>query len=720
MGSGIVAVSKRVAGPLGGALLGMILVLGLSACGSSIQSSPDGSLQAPDKISFQQIAVGGEDIREFTLRNESGGGGGAIVIENLQIRQGTDDEVDEFAPADPDAFPSQDETVEIAPGEEVSWDVAYRPENAIHDNGAITFDVQNDPTTSDEVVVPLETREMLPRLAFEPSQTVNFSTDAGEVNRKFIKVTNTGWAPLNVEQIGVNGSEKFTVSFAKPGEYTCEASQVNPFPKVSREIDGEQEMVRKRLKNVEVFTPSNQDEMWPLEGLKERFAPKECFVLIATFEPTDDNAETATIRVDSNAEPARQTVELAGNSNSPCLEISARDVVDFGVSSVDGTTRQTVRIRNCRKRADPLKVSGLKVVNKNGVFDLEPNSSPPALTDGDPSTEVTLTGDQQASVTLTASPPDKGTYGSSSCPSGSGSAALVVNSNDPTTPTKRVCLRVTGDDNACPTAVAKAKINGGGGSLRNELTPAPLETVQFDGTQSTDNDGSIQRYEWTILERPEGSTGRMVPNPSSPKPEMFLDIAGNYRIELKVYDNEGVVSCGGQSIVKINAIPEEAIHVQLVWDTPADPDQTDDSGADLDLHFLNPKPRGTDGNWKWNTAPYDIYYDNQNEDWGAEGDTSDNPSLDIDDTDGAGPENINLNNPPNTGANPYKVGVYYFDTHGFEESYATVRIYIQGSLKKTYKNKYMADTLTFWHVADIGWPSKTIYDRDDIYPQGFP
>ncbi|MFB6371518.1 MAG: hypothetical protein ABEN55_00035, partial [Bradymonadaceae bacterium] len=134
------------------------------------------------------------------------------------------------------------------------------------------------------------------------------------------------------------------------------------------------------------------------------------------------------------------------------------------------------------------------------------------------------------------------------------------------------------------------------------------------------------------------------------------------------------------------------------------------NGADLDVHYLNPKGQ-------WNEAPYDIFWHNKTGDWGRENYKQDDPTLDIDDTDGAGPENVNHNEPKNS--QTYSVGVYYYDDNGFGPSYATVRLYVDGKLAKEYKNKYMSGTFDFWKVGLIEWPSKNIYKRDEKF-EGFP
>jgi len=56
----------------------------------------------------------------------------------------------------------------------------------------------------------------------------------------------------------------------------------------------------------------------------------------------------------------------------------------------------------------------------------------------------------------------------------------------------------------------------------------------------------------------------------------------------------------------------------------------------MDLHFVRPggMPFAFDGS--------DCYFARMAPDWGRAGDTTDNPFLDRDDTNGPGPENINL------------------------------------------------------------------------------
>jgi uncharacterized protein YfaP (DUF2135 family) len=148
----------------------------------------------------------------------------------------------------------------------------------------------------------------------------------------------------------------------------------------------------------------------------------------------------------------------------------------------------------------------------------------------------------------------------------------------------------------------------------------------------------------------------------------------------------------------------EDVHVQLVWDTPSDANQLDELGTDLDLHLLHP-------NGRWNDGMWDCFWQNQTPSWGAPG-GEDDPSLDIDDVDGAGPENINMSSPERD--KTYRVGVHYFADQAFGRSFATLRVYIRGQLVQEMRRKAL-DNEQFWRPLDIVWPSGQIVVRDEVF-----
>jgi len=79
--------------------------------------------------------------------------------------------------------------------------------------------------------------------------------------------------------------------------------------------------------------------------------------------------------------------------------------------------------------------------------------------------------------------------------------------------------------------------------------------------------------------------------------------------------------------------------------------------------------------------------------------------LDRDDTDGAGPENLNLSQ-PEFGAT-YRVAAHYWDAWGFGGSKATIRVYIYGQLREQWANVQLVQG-DLWDALTIGWPSQAV------------
>ncbi len=242
----------------------------------------------------------------------------------------------------------------------------------------------------------------------------------------------------------------------------------------------------------------------------------------------------------------------------------------------------------------------------------------------------------------------------------------------------------------------------------------PLDVVALDGSSAQPGPGGapIVTWQWAVLDRPPGSTAAVVEavadpawpqrgglpdDPSTPQAALFLDLAGRYRLGLTVTDASGVQApgpdcpAGAQYIV--DAVPDAALHVQLVWHTPDDPDEADVDGSDLDLHLRRAGARwGGDG---------DCFYGNRAPDWPPSGAVGD-PSLDIDDVDGQGPENINVD-APSAEAGHYEIGVHAFrlwvDPVGrTRPSEVTVRVYVQGTLSAAWRRTLDAQD-SFWAVA---------------------
>ena len=194
----------------------------------------------------------------------------------------------------------------------------------------------------------------------------------------------------------------------------------------------------------------------------------------------------------------------------------------------------------------------------------------------------------------------------------------------------------------------------------------------------------------------------------------IITVAGGF------YAAEIPLFCGQQAIVyrfdngtghsywyasaTLTACQTAAFRAQLSWDTgPA--------SSDIDLHLV--KPAGTT-----NSSTTDCYYanctpDDSPLDWGAAG-SAGNPSLDVDNTDGYGPENITLSGAEN---GTYRVIVRNFD--GVANTHATVKLYFNDV--EVYRNTSVVLDAAhdYWTVASVDIVNHT-YTAVDTYSPTAP
>lgn len=192
-------------------------------------------------------------------------------------------------------------------------------------------------------------------------------------------------------------------------------------------------------------------------------------------------------------------------------------------------------------------------------------------------------------------------------------------------------------------------------------------------------------YRWSVIQ-PEGSASVFSPSAFVLNPSFELNVAGTYTFILEVLDGEGQVI--GTARYTMVVVPVSELHISLTWHTPNDPDETNTGayvGSDLDLHVLRTDLGGT-----WFDRTYDTFWDSP---YGGDPNSPQRPSLDRDDTDGAGPENANLTSL--SGAT-YAVGVHHWDDHDFGSSFATIRIYLRGQLVEEWSNVEL-EHRDFWH-----------------------
>jgi hypothetical protein len=85
---------------------------------------------------------------------------------------------------------------------------------------------------------------------------------------------------------------------------------------------------------------------------------------------------------------------------------------------------------------------------------------------------------------------------------------------------------------------------------------------------------------------------------------------------------------------------------------------------------------------------------------------SDNPTLDIDDWSGYGPENTNIDSPAD---GTYDVKVHYYQDNGDGDVTATVRIWLNGEEAAEFRKVMEYDQV--WDVASITWPSGVVLEE---------
>jgi hypothetical protein len=263
-----------------------------------------------------------------------------------------------------------------------------------------------------------------------------------------------------------------------------------------------------------------------------------------------------------------------------------------------------------------------------------------------------------------------------------------------------------------------------------DLSDVVLSTITLDGSQSQGVDGAeVSEYSWSVIQRPDGSTSgikesgnlELEDDPSTPTAHFFLDLVGDYVIELNVIDLHGHDSsdehCRGHQVA-VHAFTDQEIHVQLTWTTPDDSDEQDDRGTDLDLHLLHPSAS------QWNSE-LDCYWRHRTGEWGADGPAG-NASLDIDDVNGAGPENINVHRPEDTSRyqSDYRIGVYLYNPFIYDLMEARVRVYLNGELRAEYEHD-LTHRAQLWEPAGIIWENQEgdlieinrFYDEVDLNTQ---
>jgi hypothetical protein len=609
----------------------------------------------PGTLAFGQVPVGSRQIEVVTVRNE---GLGQLLVSEIRLESQSG--FLELSGAD---------SLTLPPGGSEVVGVVYAPLTPRDSAGTLIF-FSNDPSQP-VLRVPITTTLLVPQpnIVRRRGDISGDLLDFGLVaeasrNVRFRGIENIGGAPLIVCEAFATGSADFSTDLPQALEAARGDAPFAVVQALGSEAGG--------LTTVDfelVYAP-------PSPG-------PDAGELVVIYDGTGfvDGACAEDRRVEVR-------FPLAGEAGSPFLRVEPNPL-NFGETPIGVTRERLLTLSNGGEL--PLEIFSVRLDrNRTPVeFDLPAVGGLPA----------TLPPSESLAVEVSYLP--------STEVASAGVVQIEHSDGLGGRTTTEVLIAGVGVPDRCPVSVARAFIQEDAQNrVGDEVDWAlPLQTLVLDGTRSTDpNGGPIAEYLWEIVEQPPGAINGLRPFVGAPANEAlrqyFLPLSGAYLFRLTVLSTSGFESCE-PALVRVLVVPQQAISIELTWDNPLDPDQNDNEGSDLDLHFLkmiNP----------WFARPWDVYFANPAPAWNPE-----TPSLDRDDTDGAGPETIQMDDPQPDQC--YAIGVHYF-RQMFGTAYPTVRIYIDGTLRAEFSGA-LDRTDDFWDVARVHWPSRTIYQVDE-YVQG--
>ena len=694
-----------------------LLIIGLVAgCGNEPNVQNRGALVAtPGKFTFPKFE---EDNREGgisrSVRLENEGPGPVEIIEIAGAFSQTDFTLfyelnldgRQLFPGSLEIGSSNLPKLELPAGDSVTFYLVFNPDDIDSiPMGSLNFRTNASSVTpsdiqsrDDETVVriPIEGIRAQGELRVAPSSVDFGRTLQGELETRPVTITNVGSLPVNFSGYEVFGSSDFGLFI---DELPAEEARV---AMVNGEEDRRCQGIVNSANDPRISTALQID---PDGDGEEGLAPGVSFTLCATFNSLLDTAQEGSIEISTDADPAIRIIELKANADGPCLNVSPSPL-DFGVGLVNRSNEKLLTLESCG--TEPVRIDSIEIISGGEVFSIVEESLPAQPPFALPGADPSAISRPSRAISVAFFPTELIAYG----------GQLRVMSNDAEQPEKIIDLNGRGSENQCPVAVVPE-------NDRN-LRVRPLDVITLSGAESIDPDGPNQqpvRYRWTIVSRPSGSTsqpvesftnaftpelGGVVDNEMTPEAFFWVDLTGNYDIELTVVDELGFEApsstCPQEPVrIRVEAVPDEDFTVELVWNTPSDSDQTDSDGTDMDLHVAHPTATA------WFDRDDDCHYRNPIADWGNS--DAQNATLDVDDTDGAGPEKISIQDPENTSnfGSPYRVAVHYYsDSPGFSglgmsygPSDATVKITLRGQPVQEFTQRM--SNWDLWEVAGIIW-----------------
>lgn len=365
------------------------------------------------------------------------------------------------------------------------------------------------------------------------------------------------------------------------------------------------------------------------------------------FAPQRDGSLATEAVIPSNDPTTPEVrIPLTGEGKGPRLCFDPETGLDFGDIAVGSSRKLSLTLRNCGyTRFDVTQLEFFEDDRSSIEFAIQ-HIGPPA---GAPTLPLSFAPGAEHKIEITYSPHRVAASGeadtaSINVRSGGGSGAIPVIGRG----AQPAC------DGRAPTA--DLRVFKGATNITSNPTSEPLSTVTVDATNSTFPQTGTRNYQWRLVRQPANGTVSLTNQANPGKKNLFLELAGEYEVEVIAKDEFGCQS--EPKTVVIQSIPKGRVHIQLTWP---------EFFGDVDLHMLGPGGRFYDGGYLATTQS-DCFYANCNPtdglvDWGRNNTTqpdnnpNNDPSLDIDELWGRGPENINHDLPFD---GTFKVVTHYY------------------------------------------------------------
>ena len=626
----------------------------------------------PAQVAFSQVPLGEVAEVEVELRNVSTD---TLTVYEVRLEPRAGGSIESLS-----VEGLKGGQFEIPGQDRVTLTVRYAPTTTQSAAGQLVLETSDpDFTATSPKIVEIATLANLPEVQALPSQ-VRFTRRPviAPPSSQVLTITNTGSAPLVLTREPVySGGDDFSIT-VPARTYPL---SLKPFP----------------FKQPQLVEQNPRDYQLELD---------------VRYRALGDGADDGEVLIYSNdlrdggtADEGQTAVPVLASADAPCILVDSV-TRNLGQVPVGQRISDIVTVENCGTQT--LELSSVRLTKNSDDEEYELDlGSWDVNGDGDVDESISVEPGESTAFRYTYTPTEEATD----------QGEIVIFSNDPITPQQKLAIIGRGALGVCPTAVALGRVKGQGSAGRPSVGAAPLDYIVLDGASSTDEDGAIpnaqENWMWEVLSAPPDAITQLREAMEAPGDwryrEVRLLLAGEYSFGLKVRDNQGFESCN-EAVVTVRAVPNEKILVELTWTNPEDPDEGDSVGADVDVHFVKLGPG------QWFEAPYDVYFSNPNSGPGSDNNglwNPESPSLDIDDTDGLGPENVQMNDPAN--CQWYAVGVHYY-RQIFGTAYVTIRIYVDGNLVFEKLNVALQRGGQFWDVARIHWDSRQIIEVDDVLP----